>query len=151
MIVIVGPTLLRSFRESRLQKKSAPDHPQGLPYSRGLSLSKPANLFVVGSALAIFALNLAALLLPSWRLARSDLFLNLGLPVNTSTSRLRASASGISFDNVEWRPVWGEDGLESLLRKLSSFDGRVCSTTPAHDRTFQSNKKDTEITSLAWL
>jgi hypothetical protein len=69
---------------------------------------------------------------PSKLLARSDLFLLTDTSVTTSGAAIRSKIASMSFEELGWRSEWGEEGLETLLRRLSSFEGRVSTEEKIH-------------------
>lgn len=134
--VILGPLLWRktaSWRHERKQRTAQEQRrsdgtgplQQQLAGS-GLWSTRPSNILLLAAAALLVYEHTTALLLPSQHLFRTDLFLALGLgSTNVPMVFLRAKASALPFDNVAWKAEWGEEGLETLLRRLSSFEGRV--------------------------
>jgi len=70
-------------------------------------------------------MHLSYLFHPKKVLSRSDLFLLTKASVTTSVANIRAKVASMSFEELGWRKEWGEEGLETLIRRLSSFEGRV--------------------------
>lgn len=131
--LIFGPVLWRKVNEWRLRKRreanyeqskrqkgEKPDRLARIP----LPISLPSNAVVLMAWLVLIVYHLAALFLPSGYAVRSDLFLLLDQPINTSTTALRSILGSTSLKGIGWRDRWTEEGLETLLRRLGSWDGR---------------------------
>lgn len=83
------------------------------------ALQTPSDCILAAlvSALVVHALTSA------WRAPR-DLFLATRLTTDTSTATLRAAVAGKQLRDLAWRAEWGEVGLERILRRVSSWEGR---------------------------
>lgn len=88
-------------------------------------LLRPSNLFLTLVFVTLLHHHLSYLFHPDKLLTRSDLFLLTKTSVTASVASVRSRVASMSFEELGWRQDWGEEGIETLLRRLSSFEGRV--------------------------
>jgi hypothetical protein len=68
--------------------------------------------------------HLSYLFNPLKVLSRSDLFLLTKTSVSAPIVQIRSRIASMSFEELGWKREWGDEGLETLLRRLGSFEGR---------------------------
>lgn len=130
MLLIFGPFLWRKFVDWRIQRKHAAQQRRLSGSKERMSrlpspLSLPSNALVVFAFVVLLLYHGSAVLLRSRRALQSDLFLLLGRSVNTPTATLRTLLEQFPRESVGWKATWTEEGLNTLLRRLGSFEGRV--------------------------
>ncbi|KDN47316.1 hypothetical protein K437DRAFT_294090 [Tilletiaria anomala UBC 951] len=54
----------------------------------------------------------------------TDLFLATRTIMTAPTSELKSKLASMSYSEMGWKARWGEEGLEKLITRLSSLDGR---------------------------
>lgn len=126
-LVILGPIGWRKFAAWRQNKARTLNSPTARRpfFSLPRPLILPSNLLLTAAFITLVYLHASPLLLSSKVLSRSDLFLITRTSVDASASSIRSRVASMSFGELGWDREWGEEGLETLLRRLSSFDGRV--------------------------
>jgi hypothetical protein len=131
-LILLGPIAWRKYASWRQEKARQP--PPGNAVKRSWiafpsPILLPSNLILTATFLSLVFIHLSYLFHPSKVLSRSDLFLLTNANVVTSVANVRSKVASMTFEELGWRQEWGEEGLETLLRRLSSFEGRV--STPS--------------------
>lgn len=137
ILIILGPIVWRKYSTWQGQKAVSSiinrDVKKRAFFSIPDQIWLPSNLLLITSFLILLYLHLSKLFDPRMVLARSDLFLLTKLPVTTSVAQLRSKVASMTFRELGWKKEWGEEGLETILRRLSSFEGRVSDLLPGLD------------------
>ena len=89
---------------------------EGAQHSRGLSLTQLITIFV---AAGIIGANLMMVC------HSTDLFLATNTDPPAPLNELRAGVASKTYSQLGWKKGWGEDGLDALMHKLASLEGRV--------------------------
>ena len=132
-LLILGPIAWSKYALWRFEKARA-SHEEGGAGGVGgehsfLSVPSPlfypSNLLLSIALLALVYLHLSVLFNPRKVLERSDIFLITDTKVHSPLVYIRSRVASMSFRELGWRQDWGEEGIEMVLRRLGSFEGRV--------------------------
>jgi hypothetical protein len=127
--VILGPIAWRKYSIWRLQKARSAQSPSTPTQKRPLlsipsPFFLPSNILISMAYIALVCMHLSYLFNPLKILSRSDLFLLTNTSVTAPLVQIRSKVASMSFEELGWKAEWGDEGLETLLRRLGSFDGR---------------------------
>lgn len=126
--IILGPIAWRRYCTWRVQKANSAHHAAAMLKRPFLSfpspLHLPSNILVSIAFMTLFYVHLSYIFHPLKVLSRSDLFLLTGTSVSAPIVQIRSRIASMSFEELGWRREWGDEGLETLLRRLGSFEGR---------------------------
>ena len=163
VLLIFGPFVLRKYvdwqaqRKQKRQQSSSQHHYHRLPIQQTtrlpLPLSQPSNALIIIAFLLLIAYHSSTLLLTSRYALRTDLFLLLNRSVNTPSVVLATLLETFPRHKFGWRSTWTQEGLTTLIRRLSSLDGRklhlLLGIDPFISCTFCDSSRDYLYFSLA--
>lgn len=115
----------------------------------------PSNALLSAIVTVLIAYNVDALVraLLGRDLQDADVFLVSGTGTRASVAEVRSRVASMTWSELGWRNSWGEEGLEVLLRRLTSYEGRrlhlLVGTAPLLECRFCSTASDLALFSLA--
>lgn len=162
-LLIFGPFLLRKYvdwqsqRKQKRQQSSSQHHYNRLPIQQTtrlpLPLSVPSNALITIVFLLLLVYHSSTLLFTSRYALRTDLFLLLNRSVNTPSTVMATLLETFPRHKFGWKSTWTQEGLTTLIRRLSSWDGRklhlLLGIDPFISCTFCDSSRDYLYFSLA--
>ncbi|PWN87573.1 hypothetical protein FA10DRAFT_304332 [Acaromyces ingoldii] len=165
ILIVLGPVGWRKLQSWRATKRAEAAAAAATSSSRPASrrpffqlprpLFLPSNLLLSAVVIGLVVYHLRVLVRTALGqdLQDGDVFLVSGTGTRASVAEVRSRVASMSWSELGWRSAWGEDGLEMLLRRLTSYEGRrlhlLVGTAPLLECAFCTTASDLALYSLA--